>query len=215
LTARAIADELEVSERTVYRDVQALVHSGVPIVGEAGVGYALGAGFDLPPIMFDADELEALALGLRVVRAWGDSALAHGATRAIAKVEAILPNDLRERVRQSAVFAPQHHVASERFADNLAQLRAAIRAKSRVRFGYLDAKEQETQRTARPLALAFWGASWTLGAWCELREDFRTFAVTRMTTLTALDAFRPEPGRTLEDFLERVAGKDHRGILGR
>jgi predicted DNA-binding transcriptional regulator YafY len=212
LTARALAETLEVSERTVYRDVQALVSSGVPIVGEAGVGYALGAGFDLPPVMFDADELEALALGLRVVRAWGDSALAEGASRALAKIEAVLPPALRQRVEQSAVFAPGHHVPSAGFADALAVVRQAIRSHHRLRFDYTDVNAAATERVVRPLSLAFWGAKWTLGAWCELRDGFRVFALERVKNIVPLDVFSPEPGRTFDAFLEHVSGENARAF---
>lgn len=215
LTATHIAETLEVSERTVYRDVQALVLSGVPIRGEAGVGYALGAGFDVPPIMFDEDEIEALALGLRVVRAWGDSELGEGAARALAKIEAVLPTALRARVQSTAVFAPAHHVPSERFAETLGVVRTAIGARRRLSFEYVDAGDKRSARTVRPLALAFWGAKWTLGAYCELREDFRTFSVERMQLTAALDAFTTEPGRTLDDFLARVTGADARAFRQR
>lgn len=215
LTATHIAETLEVSERTVYRDIQALVLSGVPIRGEAGVGYALGAGFDVPPIMFDADEIEALALGLRVVRAWGDSELGEGAARALAKIEAVLPAPLRERVQSSAVFAPAHHVPSERFAETLGVVRAAITARRRLSFDYVDASDKSSTRTVRPLALAFWGARWTLGSYCELREDFRTFSVDRMRHTKPRDPFVNEPGRALDDFLERVTGQDARAFRQR
>lgn len=215
LTARHIAEALEISERTVYRDIQALVQSGVPIRGEAGVGYALGAGFDVPPIMFDVDEIEALALGLRVVRAWGDGELSDGATRALAKIESVLPPSLRDRVQSTAVFAPGHHVPSADFASALGVVRGAIRERRRLRFEYTDVSNKRSERTVRPLALAFWGAKWTLGAWCELREDFRTFAVDRLERTESLTQFTAEPGRTLDDFLQRVTGTDARAFLQR
>lgn len=186
--------------------------SGVPIVGEAGVGYALGAGFDVPPVMFDTDELEALALGLRVVRAWGDNALGEGASRALAKIEAVLPPALRERVEQSAVFAPGHHVPSANFAASLAVVRQAIRSHTRLRFEYTDVNTTATERVVRPLSLAFWGAKWTLGAWCELRDGFRVFAVERVKHIVPLDAFSPEAGRTLDAFLQHVSGENARAF---
>ncbi|MFO0561704.1 MAG: YafY family protein [Polyangiales bacterium] len=212
LTAKHIAESLEVSERTVYRDIQALILSGVPIQGEAGVGYALGAGFDVPPIMFDIDELEALALGLRVVRAWGDKDLGDGAARALSKIESVLPKELRERVQNSAVFAPGHHVKNASFTETLALVRHAIRKKTRIRFDYTDVADKSSTREVRPLALAFWGNKWTLGTWCELREDFRTFSVDRMKNCAELGRFEPEPGRTLDAFLERVTGADARAF---
>lgn len=208
ITAKSIAEALEVSERTVYRDIQALILSGVPIQGEAGVGYALGAGFDVPPIMFDHDELEALALGLRVVRAWGDNELGEGAARALTKIEAVLPKELRERIQTSAVFAPGIRAKTADFTDTLALVRRAIRKRTRLRFDYTDASEKTSTREVRPLALAFWGTRWTLGTWCELREDFRTFSVDRVKNCAELDTFTMEPGRTLDAFLQRVTGAD-------
>lgn len=176
------------------------------------MGYALGAGFDVPPIMFDADEIEALALGLRVVRAWGDHALSDGASRALAKIEAVLPPSLRERVQSTAMFAPGHHVPTERFSTTLGVVRAAIREHQRLRFDYTDASGANSERTVRPLALAFWGAKWTLGAWCELREDFRTFSVDRIERPAPLERFEAERGRGLDDFLKHVTGSDARAF---
>src|ERR1700736_2952047 len=112
-TAKQLADELEVSERTVYRDVADLVGSGVPIRGEAGVGYALERGFDLPPLMFTEDELEALVLGARVVESWADASLAQAARQVLEKVEAVLPERLQDRVSRAALFAPGFHVPAE------------------------------------------------------------------------------------------------------
>lgn len=112
-TARQLADDLEVSERTIYRDVADLVSSGVPIRGEAGVGYALERGFDLPPLMFTEDELEALVLGVRVVESWGDATLGSAARAVVHKVEAVLPERLQDRVGKAPLFAPGFHVPAE------------------------------------------------------------------------------------------------------
>lgn len=203
-TARQIADELEVSERTVYRDVADLIGSGVPIRGEAGVGYALDRGFDLPPLMFTEEELEALVLGVRVVESWGDAALAQAARLVVQKVEAVLPSRLQERVGKAPLFAPGFHVPTGS-ARELGTLRRAIRERRKARLSYVDRVAAATERTIRPLGLFFWGSSWTVAAWCELRDGFRGFRLDRMQKLELTDQrFEDEAGRTLDDFFEYV-----------
>jgi predicted DNA-binding transcriptional regulator YafY len=203
-TARQLAGELEVSERTVYRDVADLVASGVPIRGEAGVGYALERGFDLPPLMFTEDELEALVLGVRVVESWGDAAMAAAARAVVQKVEAVLPERLQDRVAKAPMFAPGFHVPAES-ARELSTLRRAIRERRRARMSYTDRVQAATERTIRPLGLFFWGASWTVAAWCELRQGFRGFRLDRVQKLELTDhTFEDEPGQTLDDFFEHV-----------
>jgi predicted DNA-binding transcriptional regulator YafY len=198
-TAKSLAEALEVSERTIYRDVQDLLASGVPIQGEAGVGYALPASFDLPPLMFNEDEIEALVLGARVVKSWTDPELARAAESVLAKVEAVLPDRLRARLAESALFALNFRRA---VTPEFTMLRAAIREKRKISFGYTDRKEASTERSAQPLGLFYWGVTWSLGAWCELRQDFRNFRVDRMKQIALTDeTFASEAGRTLEDFL--------------
>ncbi len=202
-TARALAEALEVSERTIYRDVQDLQLSGVPIQGEAGVGYALPRGFDLPPLMFTEEEIEALVLGARVVQAWGGGALADAADQALAKIEHVLPERLRHRVPNARLFAPAFHVRGELTA-HLSSLREAITGQRKIQFRYVDRSKQATERRARPLGLFFWGSAWSVGAWCELRSDFRNFRLDRMRDFAVLDEkFVPEPGRTLADLFRR------------
>jgi predicted DNA-binding transcriptional regulator YafY len=203
-TAKQLAGELEVSERTVYRDVADLVASGVPIRGEAGVGYALERGFDLPPLMFTEDELEALVLGVRVVESWGDAAMAQAARAVVQKVEAVLPERLQDRVAKAPMFAPGFHVPAES-ARELSTLRRAIRERRKARLSYTDRVQAATERTIRPLGLFFWGASWTVAAWCELREGFRGFRLDRVQKLELTDhTFEDEAGQTLDDFFEHV-----------
>ncbi|MFN7942898.1 MAG: YafY family protein [Thermoanaerobaculia bacterium] len=204
-TARRLAERLEVSQRTVYRDVADLAAAGVPIEGEAGVGYRL-RGFDLPPLMFERDEVEALVLGLRVVEGWGDGDLARAAGTAVAKIEAALPKARAHLVEQTRLYAPVH---GERPAERLplGVLRAAIHARRRVALAYRDEKGDETRRDVRPLALAFYPPVWLLVAWCELRVDFRSFRVDRCLAIeVAQETFPLEAGRTLEDFLARMSG---------
>jgi predicted DNA-binding transcriptional regulator YafY len=198
-TARALAAALEVSERTIYRDIEDLSLQGVPIRGEAGVGYVLERGYELPPLMFDEDEIEALVLGARVVRGWGDPALAAAAADALAKIESALPEPLRERVAGAALFALNLRPRRDD-GERLTTLRHAVRARNRVSFAYQDAAGRPSDRTVQPLGLFYWGETWTLGAWCELRASFRNFRVDRIEHLAVGSGFPWVPGRTLEDL---------------
>lgn len=202
-TAKRLAERLEVSERTVYRDVADLQASGIPITGEAGVGYQL-RGFDLPPLMFDREEVEAMVLGARVVESWGDGALATAAANAIAKIEAALPRTRAHLVEETRLYVPRH---GERRADRLPlhRLRLAIRERRKVRLTYADGDRRESERTVRPLALAFYPPVWLLIGWCELRLDFRNFRLDRIAACDLPgETFVEEPGRTLADFLRAM-----------
>jgi predicted DNA-binding transcriptional regulator YafY len=201
--ARDIAEALEISERTVYRDIRDLMASGVPIEGEAGVGYVLRAGFDLPPLMFKESEIEALVLGARIVESWADRDLSEAATDAIAKIEAVIPERLRGYMASTALLAPPLHFM-EPISFDLADLRRAVRAQVKVRFAYTDVLGQGSERVVRPLSLAYFGPVWVLAAWCELRVDFRTFRLDRIVGFGVTEEhFRPETGKTLHDFLKR------------
>ena len=201
--ARDLAEALEVSERTIYRDVADLIGSGVPIEGEAGVGYVLRPGFDLPPLMFKETEVEALVLGLRIVGSWADDELAEAAADSLAKIEAVLPEGLRGFMENTALMAPEMHF-TEPIGFDVAELRRAVRQRMKVRFQYTDVLSQGSERTVRPLSLAYFGPVWVLAAWCELRHDCRTFRLDRMRDFAVTDErFRAEAGRTLHDFLKR------------
>jgi predicted DNA-binding transcriptional regulator YafY len=200
-TARDLAEALEVSERTVYRDVRDLFLSGVPIQGEPGVGYALDRSYELPPLMFDEEEIEALVLGARIVRAWADQKLARAAEEALQKIETVLPAKLKSRLAESALMAPDIH-GNTRFRNGLEDLRHAIRDQRKARFRYVDKAQAGSERTVHPLGLAYWGQTWTLTAWCELREGFRTFRLDRIEDLAVTaEQFDKVPGHTLADFL--------------
>lgn len=204
VTAKHLATELEVSERTVYRDVADLIGCGVPIDGEAGVGYALRAGLDLPPLMFTEAEIEALVVGARMVEAWGDPALARAARHALAKAETAMPDKLRQRLQSVEVYVPNFHMP-ESLTRNLEPLREAIGRKRKVHFEYKNRDDVQSERTARPLGLFFWGRAWTAVAWCELRDAFRSFRPDRMENLRVLDETIPdEPERDLQTFLQWV-----------
>ena len=203
-TAAELAEALDVSERTIYRDVQDLIVSGVPVQGEAGVGYALPRDFDLPPLMFTEAEVEALVLGARVVESWADPELRAAAADLLSKVESVVPPRLKERIPDATLFAPGFHIRDQ-MTRGLGPLRAAIRERKKVCFGYSDKSEKITRRTVRPLGLFYWGATWSLGAWCELRRDFRNFRLDRMSETQVLaEQFPVERGRTLADFFRKM-----------
>lgn len=201
-TAAHIAQALEVSVRTVYRDVADLVGSGVPIDGEPGVGYLLRGGYDLPPLMFDVEEIEALVLGAEIVSRWSDPELAGAARRSLDKIAAALPERLRAELLNTALFAPPSRNRLP-FSADLGALRRAVRQRSKVQFCYVNEQEKQSQRTVRPLGLAFHGPVWILMSWCELRQDFRTFRIDRMTQAEILDEnFAHEPGKTIRDYFK-------------
>jgi predicted DNA-binding transcriptional regulator YafY len=203
-TARHLAEKLQVSHRTIYRDVQDLQLSGVPITGEAGVGYTLRRDFDIPPLMFDREEITALVLGARMVQAWGGMQLTEAANRALRKIEAVLPTDLRERIDEVLLYAPGSRV-SPGLRARLDSLHAAAQDRRIILIAYAREDGQQSVRRVHPLALYFWGGAWTLAAWCELRNDFRSFRVDRMEHLESLgEVFIPKAGQMLSDFLRRV-----------
>ena len=204
VTARELADALRVSERTIYRDIADLSLSGVPVAGEAGVGYLLRGGFQLPPLMFDAEELAALALGSRMVQGWTDPDLGRAAERALLKIEAVLPATLKPSLERQALLVPDFHVPAVMVAP-LGLLRRAIGESRKVAFAYTRADGAASQRTVWPLGLFFWGETWTLGAWCELRGEYRSFRLDRMAHLETRDACFAA-GDLLEDYIRVVSG---------
>ena len=200
-TASYLAQRLEVSERTIYRDIADLQLQGVPIEGEAGVGYRLGAGFDLPPMMFTHHEAKALVASVRMAQAWMDPALAQGAEDALGKIMSVLPIEARVAAEALAVYAPTGGL-SAMSQKTLQSLRESVQEKRKVFIQYRDLAEQSSERVLRPLGCFYWGKVWTLSAWCERRQDFRTFRIDRVVKLKALDErFRDEAGRTLADLL--------------
>jgi predicted DNA-binding transcriptional regulator YafY len=205
--AADLAARLEVSERTIYRDISDMVSRGVPIDGAAGVGYILRPGFDLPPLMFNENEIEALLLGARIVQSWADPELAAAAATVMDKVAAVSPEPLRRQLDLVRLWAPADH-AHETIAIDQAALRHAIRDQRRIRFSYQDLDGRSSERVARPLIMVFYGPVWLLAAWCELRNGFRVFRIDRMSAFSALDTrFNAEPGKTAEDFLRQDAEK--------
>lgn len=214
-TARSLGEKLQVSHRTIYRDVQDLQLSGVPITGEAGVGYTLRRDFDIPPLMFDREEITALVLGARMVEAWGGTQLTQAANRALRKIEAVLPPALRENIDDVLLYAPGFR-APEDLRRKLDQLHTAAQEQQVVLVAYTREDGEPSVRRLHPLALYFWGGVWTLAAWCEMRNDFRSFRVDRVQHAETLtEKFAPKAGQTLADFLRRVRAQNESAGGGR
>ena len=199
-TARRLAERMEVSPRTIYRDMADLIASGVPIEGEAGTGYVMRPGYDLPPVMLTREEIVALVAGARLVRAWGGAAMAQAASEALDKIGAVLPDATRASADRTAIHAFRMPDLDAATRERLDRLERAVDGRHRVSFDYRDEEGRPSRRTVRPLGLWFWGKVWTLVGWCELRRDFRMFRVDRIADLAEGDAFEPEAGRTLADF---------------
>lgn len=203
-TAGFLAERLEVSERTIYRDIAELMTQGVPIEGEAGVGYRMNAGFDLPPLMFTKDEAQALVAAVRIAQPRLDRALSRHAEGALSKILAVLPAAARAAAESLVVYAPPLG-PDEATRTRLEVLRVATEARHALKLSYVDLKERRSERIVRPLGCFYWGAVWTLASWCETREGFRNFRVDRIERLEVLDArFRDEPGKTLADLFRQV-----------
>jgi len=203
-TAAFLAQRLEVSQRTVYRDVADLQHQGVPVEGEAGVGYRMGSGFDLPPLMFTQDEAAALVAAARMAQSWVDPAMAHDIECAFGKILSALPPAARVSAEATALYAPALELDNVTRA-HLQPLREAVRSHHKLRLLYHDASDANSERTVRPLGCFYWGKVWTLSAWCELRNDFRGFRVDRIDRLELLPTrFVDESGKTLADLMRKV-----------
>lgn len=201
VTARQLAEQLEVSERTIYRDIQDISLSGVPITGETGLGYRLMKGFHLSPLMFNEEELAALLLGARMVQTWTDRGLARAAQQAMAKIEHVIPDHLKPELARQEIMVPSFPF-SLTVSIELELLRTAIKQQCKTRFDYRREDSQKSSRTVHPLGLFYWGKVWTLVAWCELRDSFRHFRLDRMSNITSLEEhYDVVEGRTLQDFL--------------
>ncbi len=200
-TGEWLAARLEVSLRTVYRDIADLQAQGVPIEGEAGVGYRMGAGFELPPLMFTQSEAKALVACVRLAQSRLDPELAQSAEQALHKIVGALPAAARAAAESLVLHAPVGPLDA-RTRECLLQLRRATEARRKLRLHYQDLQGAASERIVRPLGCFYWDAVWTLAAWCELRQDFRNFRVDHIVRLEVQDeAFRDEPGRTLADLL--------------
>jgi len=191
VTAETLASELDVSVRTVYRDIAALVRQGVPVRGEAGIGYVLDAGFDLPPLMLSPDEIEAVLVGMRWLGERADPVLARAAEDVVSKIAAVLPPHLRPILLDGALFAPAYGRDTPVDQVDVAAVRAAIRQGRKLEVRYRDESGQDTQRMIWPIGMTFYDRVRIVIAWCELRQDFRHFRTDRITDLVAREERYP------------------------
>jgi predicted DNA-binding transcriptional regulator YafY len=203
VTADYIASIMEVSKRTIYRDIADLSASGVPIIGEAGVGYMLDHAYVVRPLMFDLEEVDALMLGAQIVQNWSDDALANAAVSALHKLGAVMPAHLRDGMMSAALFAPMKR--PDVICIDFTALRRAIRSKHIITFKYTTLDGSQSHRQVRPLCLAFFPPEWLLMGWCETRCDFRNFRLDRMGQLAiSNERFCDEDGKRLSDFEARI-----------
>lgn len=201
--ADRLAEEMNVSVRTVYRDISALVGQGVPVRGEAGIGYVLDAGFDLPPLMFNADEVEAVLVGMRWLRERADPSLARAAEDVMAKVAAVIPSHLKPLLVDGTLFAPVFGDALPVDKVDIGAVRAAIRQGKKVEIAYCDEAGVPTSRTIWPIGLTFFERARIIIAWCELRSAFRYFRSDRIHEMTVSAMRYPERRSTLFHRWER------------
>ncbi len=188
----------------MYRDVRDLSLSGVPVQGEAGVGYRIDRAYDLTPLMFTRDEVEAVVVGLRMTETFAGPSLRSAARMALNKVALALPQDRRVEIEQPQLYAPAFHL-DPALGQRVDLVRHAIASRKKLDVSYLDKKDQQSRRVLRPLALYFWGNGWSLAAWCESRKNFRSFWLHRMAECAATDGvFQNEEGKSLTDFLRSV-----------
>lgn len=201
LTAAALAEQLEVTVRTIYRDIAALQASRVPIEGATGIGYVLRRGFDLPPLMFTADEIDAITVGARLVRRLRDPTLQRAAESVLVKVSAVLPEGLQSLLRPAPFYVSTGSAPAVTGID-LAAVREAIHAARKIAIVYIDEKDRRTERTIRPIAMAYYVDVTLIAAWCELRRDFRHFRVDRIASAHLLDEdFRADSPRLMAEWL--------------
>lgn len=198
VTAGEIASRLEVTVRTIYRDIVTLQASRVPIEGEAGVGYVLRSGFDLPPLMFNSDETEALLVGMSLLRRTSDRGLHAAAESVLAKVEAVLPSDRKAPLSIRPFYVCDYGAEPSPLID-LAEIRRTIRDSKKLDIDYQDAEGRATTRTIWPIAVAYYVEVELICAWCELREDFRHFRIDRISRISFLEESFADSGRHLVD----------------
>lgn len=201
VTARQLAERLEVSERTIYRDIQDLSLSGVPVEGEAGVGYMLRHTLDVPPIMFNSEEIEALLLGVNMLKIWSGNELAQSAQSALDKIEAVLPKELKQNFGNQKLFVPNFSIDTLH-KKNFEILRQAINHQHVIEIGYQSINNQQSERIIEPLGLYYWGKVWTLVAWCRLRVAFRVFRVDLISSVSNEKIkFDTTHGQSLNDYI--------------
>lgn len=199
---RDLAQRLGISLRTLYRDMDTLIASGIPVEGERGLGYMMTAPITLPPLNLNLTELEALHLGLATVAKAGDPELRRAADTLSQKIDAVLPED-RAAPASGHGFAVYPFAEAARGFVHMAPLRAAIRSRRKVDITYSEPGQPDQQRRIRPLQMEYWGRVWTLTSWCEASQGFQVFRVDRITTLdVSFEVFEEESGKTLADYLD-------------
>ncbi len=210
LTAQEIADSLEVTKRTIYRDIVALQSMRVPIDGEAGVGYILRPGFDLPPLMFTAEEVEAIAVGLSLLGRTGDPGLAKAAESVVRKISDVLPEENPYGLLNQTVFTSSWHTIPESVIDP-GLLRQAIRDEIKLEIEYRDQQEAKSTRVIQPLALVYYVDALILATWCELRSAYRHFRVDRIKQCRITDQGFKESGGMLRQSWREQHQLGHSG----
>ena len=198
VTAQAIAEELEASVRTIYRDIAQLMADRVPIRGEAGIGYVLDGGFDMPPLMLTADEIEAVMLGAQWVMGRGDAALQRAASDLVAKIGAVIPEHLRPILLEPAGATPPALPDPRADGIDMARVRTAIRTQGKLKLTYRDEKGSETIRIVWPIAVSYWERVRLIVAWCELRQGFRHFRTDRIGAYEFLETRYTAPRARLK-----------------
>ena len=200
VTAQQIGEEFEICKRTVYRDIQDLMMSGAPISGEAGVGYVIDKQYYLPPVTFDTDELEAIALGVSMVRHWTDDRFADKAEAALDKIHAVLPAGLQGEMEQITTYSVPMQPPLP-WTISFSDLREHIRKRQKITIRYVDEMQRPTTRTLRPLAVIFCSPVWLLASWCETRNDFRNFRLDRIQAMGSTEeVFADEPDKNLAAY---------------
>lgn len=208
VTADALAAELHVSVRTIYRDIATLSASRVPIRGEAGVGYVLEQGYDLPPLMFTPDEIEAVLVGMRWLRDRADPSLNRAAEDVLAKIAAVLPEHLRPLLFEGAPIVPALGARPAPESIDVAPLRAAIRAGQKATIRYRDGRDAISERVIWPIGIAYFDAARVVLAWCELRRDFRHFRADRIEAATIGGRYPRRRAELLREWETTVRGAD-------
>ena len=201
VTAQRIAEEFGICTRTVYRDIHDLMDAGTPISGEPGIGYVIDKSYYLPPVTFDADELEAIGLGISMVRQWTDEAFAKKANDAFEKIKAILPTRLQGEFEQITTYSTPN-ADNTPWTVSFSELRECIRSRTKIHIRYRDEARRKSARVIRPIALIFASPVWMLVGWCEKREEFRHFRLDRIQQLLVSgERFDDEGDKSISAYL--------------
>ena len=208
-SAKLIAEELSVVPRTIYRDIADLQAAHVPIVGERGAGYVLRKGYDLPPLMFDVQELEVIVLGAQMVADRGDVALATASDDVIAKVLAVLPDRLSSELWRAKLLVPHRPENAEMSGLHLPVIRRAVRGNNKLHLDYSDVHDRKSSRRVWPLGMYFYSHVTIVCAWCELRQEYRAFRTDRISECSIEnETFDPQNGDLFKDFMKHWVARE-------